>query len=60
MEISDYEKWKFRRCIETLDRYGCANEKGDCDKCSQCVFNVTEDVWSVLHCEMMRLEEPNH
>lgn len=57
--INDYERWKFRRCIETLDRYGCANEKGDCDNCPYCDFNVAEDVWTMLHCELMRIEDSN-
>lgn len=62
MEISDYERWKFRRCIETLDRYGCSNsyEGSEGDECKKCKFNIINDMWDFLHCEMMRLEEPDH
>lgn len=52
MEISDYERWKFRRCIETINRYNKCYESN----CKKCMFNISEDAWDYLHCHMMRLE----
>jgi hypothetical protein len=57
MEITIFDKWKFRRCIETLTRYGCFVT---CDnwgnKCKKCSFNIQDNKWLYLHEEMMRLE----
>ena len=58
MDITNYDKWKFRRCIESLNRYGCSNSyegfKGE--DCIKCKFNIPDDMWDLLHCHMMRLE----
>lgn len=50
MEISNYEEWKFRRCLETLDRYGCKNDWDQhiIDKCQKCSYNIDTDLWEMI------------
>lgn len=59
-EITDYDKWKFRRCIETLNRYGCKGTgiKNN-DKCPKCKFNISEDKWDYLHIKLMLNNDPD-
>ena len=52
MKTTSYDKWKFRRCIETLDRYGCESEDIDFEnvgKCKKCPYNINIDMWVDLH-----------
>lgn len=57
MNITNYDKWKFRRCIETLDRYGCESEDIDffenVVKCEKCSYNINIDMWIDLHNKVM-------
>ena len=59
LNITNYDKWKFRRCIETLNRYGCFNsyEGNEGENCRKCKFNIDNDMWDYLHCRTMRLED---
>jgi hypothetical protein len=54
-EITDYDRWKFRRCIETLERYGCGTtfEVNEYNPCPKCKFNLTVDEWNYLHRKMI-------
>ena len=46
IEISDYERWKFRRCIETIRRYACTDSN---NKCEMCDFDIELLKWDTLH-----------
>lgn len=51
MEITDYDKWKFRRCLETMNRYGCidTDNGSESDRCKQCGFDIDNNKWGYLH-----------
>lgn len=45
--ITDYERWKFRRCIETIDKNQCPDSCDGCDfdvELSKHVLIASEDV----------------
>ena len=47
MEITNHDKWKFRRCIETLFRYD--NEACDGSGCKKCEFYINSVMWNRLN-----------
>lgn len=55
MEITDYDRWKFRKCLETLDRYGCANidTRSESDICKKCRYYIEDKKWGHLLIRLM-------
>jgi len=50
MEITNRDRQKFKKCIETLltcDNAECDNP--ECEKCKKCKFYIDTDIWSYLN-----------
>ena len=47
MDVTRYEVWKFRRCIETHMRYGPCSVRG-IKTCEGCKFNISMNKFNYL------------
>jgi len=57
--ITNYDKWKFRRCIETIRRYGCTDLNNmNKDTCKICTFNIDYLKWDNLHIKLTLAGDP--
>jgi len=56
--ISNLDRWKFRRCVESIERYGCSSwEEGMSVKCDTCTYDIPTDEWETLQQEKRDKQE---